>query len=529
MRIHYCRSARSIIDDTDRLLPVLKQAGVSQIWLGGSFSGKGRSAPDEVVEACAVLESLGFDAGASYIPVGHPGNSLNPEDSTLDLRIADTWRYRINRHGEPVYYIGDIEAGMIADNVTAVQQMRDAGIVQHFMDDDLRTGNWGPEIQGCFCDDCIQEFRRYSGREVDREDLSRAIEAAPVYDGGGRDLLRDWVAYQCHKVNTLMRAMALPGVELGLMVMHAGDERHGIDLHALRRMIPGLLVRVGEAHFSERDYGSPEGKAEELAGVLHHLNLVGRELAYSETTIFPPRALTPRSWVHKMRLALAAGLPNLFFMGGSWTIEGNYWEAEIGVLPGLRRFEERCAPHARLTPLHVAYGTHGSFGEAILPPVLPFMAGLPATPVRGAEAAQSAPANADVLLFAGEFHMTPEWREALPRYKHVIVDAAAVQRNPGVFGPEVRVLDGDLASGSDAVLAELRAVLNVAKVAFPRVVQGSDVSLFWLGEQVALLNLLDETNSVVVEHDGVRREVTLPPLAVVAAPLPTHGGDLLIA
>ena len=41
------------------------------------------------------------------------------------------------------------------------------------------------------------------------------------------------------------------GARNGIMVMHNGDRRHGIDIPLLRKLMPDNLVfRVGEAHLT---------------------------------------------------------------------------------------------------------------------------------------------------------------------------------------------------------------------------------------------------------------------------------------
>ncbi|MHB1357426.1 MAG: hypothetical protein ACYCZF_15775 [Anaerolineae bacterium] len=510
MRINYSLMPQGIMDEEHKLLPILRAAGVDQIWIVDYFFGHHVSTPELTVKARHIVESQGFDGqGIVSVPVGHPGNALNPEDLSLDLRIPEHWRYRINRHGKPVYFCADIEAHMIADNVAAVRLMADQGFTQFFMDDDLRQGNWGREIQGCFCDHCISEFCQHLGQTISRLELSLAIERMddPV-------VLEEWTAYQCLKVQSLMAALAEQGQQVGTMAMHHGDERHGLDLAALRHAYPDMLVRVGEMYFSDDDYGKTAGKVSQLVGILQHLKRVGRHNSYSETTIFPPRALSPANWIHKMKLTLAAGTENLFFMGGTWIIEDNYWQAEINALPGIKKLAVLAEPERRF-PIHVVSGTHGSCGEVIDPPTLPFLAGLPATPAR----ANDWPCGSEVLLAFGDYDLGKAWEGRMSRYTTVICDETALERNPFLRGSGATILPYKVAEDKPGALVALRHALAKTNPAYPWLVEGRDMCLFWVGDGVLILNMLAQVNPGVLALTQARRAFTLPPQAIAYAPL----------
>ena len=311
-----------------------------------------------------------------------------------------------------------------------------------------------------------------------------------------------------------MFALAEQAQQIGIMVMHHGDERHGLDLAALRAAYPDMLVRVGEMYFSDSDYGKTLGKVSQLMGILQHLRLVGRRNSYSETTIFPPRALSPANWVHKMKLTLAAGTENLFFMGGTWTIEDNYWQAEINALPSIKRLAALAEPERRF-PIHVVSGTHGALGEAIDPPTLPFLAGLPATPAR----ANDLPSGGEVLLAFGDYDLGKAWECQLIKYDTVICDEAALQRNPFLRDLGVTILPYHIADDKPAALVALRQALAKTNPSYPWLVEGRDTSLFWLGAGVLILNMLAQVNTGVLALAQARRAFSLPPQAIAYIPL----------
>ncbi len=346
------------------------------VWLYGFFFGKLWSPIEDMVKAAGLLREHGFEVGVIQLPVGHPGNGLNPDDETLDLHLPKHWRYRLNQDGLPVYYCAAIEPNMIEDNARSIRELKAAGFTQFFMDDDLRSGLWGERMSGCFSDRAIAGFNSAYRRNVDRAELLGAMG-----DDIDPALAKEWIAYQCDQLTGFMETMALPDVRVGLMVMHLGDERHGIDFSELKKRIPDCLFRVGEFHFDDRSFGTPEGKASEWFSMIYHLEAMGREYTFSETTVFPAKALSPANLIFKAKMALAAGIPNLLLMSGTWLITEEYWQSLALELPVLEALEESCARAERAYPIHVTYGTKG-YAEEIEPYTLPILAGLPVKPLR---------------------------------------------------------------------------------------------------------------------------------------------------
>lgn len=288
MHIHYNMNPQLVINEAEvqETLDLYKRSGIRTIWLWGYFFGRWWAPMADMIKAKEILLRNGFEVGVAQVPVGHPGNSLNPDDDTLDLSIPSRWRYRVGRDGKPVYFCADLDDTMQGDNVRAIEMLRDAGFEQIFYDDDLRQGNWGPSIEGCFCDDCLKAYNEAYNRRLSREALVRSLPGPD--EPGDSNIAQEWVEYLCGKISRLMNRSNLQGVRIGLQVMHLGDERHGIDVPGIRDANPGCMFRVGEGHFNDADFGNPQARAYDLFSVLHFLNLVPREQAFSETTVFPP-------------------------------------------------------------------------------------------------------------------------------------------------------------------------------------------------------------------------------------------------
>lgn len=323
--MNYSVSARDVLTNPEMgaRFDMMRRAGVNRVWLEGYFYGHHETAPEDIARARTRILDAGFESGIISLPVGHPGNSLNPDDPTLALRIPDSWRYRIDKNGNPVYFCADIDGTMIRDNTDAARVYAQMGFDMSFFDDDLRMGNWGKETQGCFCDDCISRFNeRFSLKET-RDTLRAYVEGAPDPDG----ILNMWRKFNCDKVTDMMVKTHIDGQRSGIMVMHDGDERHGISIPDIRRALPDCMFRVGEAHFSDADYAVPGGRASVAKSISHHLKLIGDCDAYSESTVFPARALSPENLLDKIRLEISLGLRHIFLMAGTWFLSEPYWKA----------------------------------------------------------------------------------------------------------------------------------------------------------------------------------------------------------
>lgn len=320
--INYSVSARDVMTNPEfpARLKWMKCAGVENLWLYGYFYGHHESDPELIHRARLRLMEEGFQTGVLSLPVGHPGNSLNPADPTLELAIHPSWHYRINRHGQKEYFIACIDEAMTAHNLAAAKEYAQMGFTRHFFDDDLRLGNWGTEVQGCFCDKCLDKFRARTGMKVSREPLAQAI-------GHDAQIRKAWIDYNCDKLTGFMRETDLPGMTSGIMVMHNGGRIHGISIPDIKAAVPDCMFRVGELHFDDVSYLAPGGKQSLSVSVKNHLALIGSNPAYSESTVFPAAAMSPENWIDKIRLEISLGLRNIFLMSGTWFFTEPYWNA----------------------------------------------------------------------------------------------------------------------------------------------------------------------------------------------------------
>ena len=321
--MNYSLSAQDVLTHPEmpKRLQQMRHAGVKHLWLYGFFYGHHESAPEQLIRARRRLLDEGFETGVLSLPVGHPGNSLNPEDPTLNLAIHNEWHYRIDRHGKKEYFIACIDDIMTRHNRSAAEMYAQMGFTRHFYDDDLRLGNWGEQVQGCFCDRCIQQFNDMHGLCLTRAQLAEACDGTT----GMEEIREAWIQFNCDKLTRFMRDTQVPGMASGIMVMHNGDRRHGISIPDIRRAVPGCMFRVGELHFNDASYATPKGQESLASSVRAHMALIGDNPVYSESTVFPAEALSPENLLHRIRLELSLGLRNIFLMSGTWYLSEPYW------------------------------------------------------------------------------------------------------------------------------------------------------------------------------------------------------------
>ncbi len=322
LKFHYFADVKKTLYDKEyeKSLALMKNAGVGTLWLFVSMTGRYLAECDEIIAAKRKLEDMGFETGALILPVGHPGNSLNPEEE-IELSLPRTWNYRVGADGNKEYFCACIDEVMTADNKKTVEFCREVGFTRLFFDDDLRLGNHGNRIRGCFCDRCLEKFARVAGKYYLREELSEACES-------GDALSEQWIDFNCKKLTNFMSEMAIPDIQIGIMVMHRGGRYHGIDIPSIKKAVPDCMFRVGELHFDDNSFEGDVGHADELDSMKTHMALAGdRELCYSETTVYPAKALSPENLIKKAELAIGLGIKNIFLMSGTWVMTDEYWHA----------------------------------------------------------------------------------------------------------------------------------------------------------------------------------------------------------
>lgn len=308
------------------LLGIMKNAGVSDIWMGSYLQGKWYKTPEELRVIADFLNSKGFNTHVLTVPLGHPGNAIDPSDPSLSEKKA-TWPNACDYDGS-LYSGTSIHEPIIEDNIEAHKLLAKEGFDILMLDDDFRLAKYPGKIGGCFCDDCKNEF--LSNYNYTSEDWKVLIES--VEKRNPTKVLRSWVDYICDKTYDMFATLqkATPEMELGIMVMYFGAEKAGIALDKYQ----DVPFRIGELMFGDKSFGKIKGKTDELFSALFHMRFIKPELAYSESTTYPSDALSAKNMAAKLSVSLFSDVRNTMFMSGLNAFPIENWET---IAPAMKK------------------------------------------------------------------------------------------------------------------------------------------------------------------------------------------------
>ncbi len=300
------------------LIGMMKVAGITDIWMGSYLQEKWFHTPKELKESAKFLKSKGFKSHVLTVPLGHPGNALDPANEALSATKGN-WKNACTFDGK-LFSGTSIHSPVVEDNIEAHKLLAAEGFDALFLDDDFRLARSPGQIGGCFCDDCKNEFlKKYNYAPDDWNVLIDSVEKR-----NPTKVLRSWVEYICDKEYNMFAALqkATPQMEIGIMVMYFGAEKAGIALDKYR----DVPFRVGEMMFSDKDFGRVKGKTDELFSTLFHMRFVKPELAYSESTTYPQDALSAKNMAAKLSVSLFSDVRNTMFMSGIQPFPVEYWK-----------------------------------------------------------------------------------------------------------------------------------------------------------------------------------------------------------
>jgi len=300
------------------LIDIMKEAGISDVWMGSYLQGKWFHTPEELRESADFLESKGFKSHVLTVPLGHPGNALDPANEALSV-TKENWKNACTFDGK-LFSGTSIHSPVVEDNIEAHKLLAAEGFDVLFLDDDFRLARSPGQIGGCFCDDCKNEFlQKYNYSSGDWDELIDSVDKR-----NPAKVLRSWVEYICDKEYDMFVALqkATPQMEIGIMVMYFGAEKAGIALEKYR----DVPFRVGEMMFGDKDFGSVKGKTDELFSALFHMRFIKPELAYSESTAYPQDALSAKNMAAKLSVSLFTDVRNTMFMSGIQPFPVEHWK-----------------------------------------------------------------------------------------------------------------------------------------------------------------------------------------------------------
>ena len=344
---HVCLSP-TIVEAEPQLVEVMREAGVSAIWLAGFFYGH-RPFSDELLQhARSRVERAGLEAHLVNVPLGHPGDSLGSTDGGFPLTPPQHWH--LARRADGRSFAGtSLHEPASEENAAALRQFRKRSFRRCFLDDDFRLARGPGEIAGCFCDDHRQLFLRAAGLP-DRcwTELLDDVQSRRL-----TPLLRSWLNYQCDALTASFRLQRRAfGGELGVMVMYLGAEKAGIRLADYRR----APFRVGELMFDDTSFKPVKGKTDELFSVLFHRRFASPENAYSETTAYPANALSAANMAAKLVISTIADVRHTMFMSGLTPFPREHWAVLGPAMRAQARLHDELAGQKPCGPLKHFWG-----------------------------------------------------------------------------------------------------------------------------------------------------------------------------
>lgn len=335
------------------VLHLAADAGVTDVWITGFLYGHWYY-PIELSERCRrQVEAAGMRAHIVDVPLGHPGDSLGSSEGA-PLIPPPHWRRALRADGSQSYGTS-IHPPAVQENVEAMRLRHHLGIKRIFLDDDFRLAVSPGSIGGCFCEEHLAAFAQRSGRSP--ADIAQLREEAR--DKRYSPVLHEWVDFICDELSGAWRAIqnAARPIELGIMVMYMGAEKAGIRLTDYRR----ALFRVGEAHFSDGDFGTLKGKTSELFSALMHRRFCTPDRAYSETTAYPAEALSARNMAAKLNVSLIADVRNTMLMSGITPFPMAHWDTLRPAFSHQRQLHAEIKGLTPKGPLKHFWGLHGRY------------------------------------------------------------------------------------------------------------------------------------------------------------------------
>jgi len=369
-RFHVSMSVEALSRDPE-LLDVVARAGASEVWLAAFFYGHWPWPMETLRRWRQEAERRGLGVSFINVPLGHPGDALGSSEAGFPLAPPKHWRLAVRPDGS-TYAGTSLHPPATEENVAALKRLREQGAKRVFVDDDFRLAVGPGVIGGCFCDDHRRQFLQRGGYPEKRWDELLA-------DVRGRSLtplLRDWVEFTCDQLTSSFRAQerAIGGRgHLGIMVMYLGAEKAGIRL----KDYAGALFRVGELMFDDGSFGTVKGKTDELFSALFHRRFVRPELAFSETTAFPPSSLSAKNIAAKLIVSTISDVRNTMFMGGVAPFPKSHWDVLGPAMKRQAALHELLGGHKPYGPLKLYWGEAARYVGDDRPFSLPLALGIP--------------------------------------------------------------------------------------------------------------------------------------------------------
>jgi len=339
------------LDADPELLDIVKKAGVTDIWVTGFMYGHWMYSIDRINVWRRRVEDAGLAAHVINVPLGHPGDSLGAKSGTIPLTPPTHWRLAIRPDGT-TYAGTSLHAPATEENADALRTLEAAGVTRVFVDDDFRLARGPGVIGGCFCDEHKKDFLNKHGYgETQWQELLESVRTRSF-----NPVLNAWIEYTCDQLTGSFKTQqaAAPKIQLGNMIMYLGAEKAGIRLDDYR----DAPFRVGELMFDDGSFSPVKGKTNELFSALFHRRFAKPELAFSETTAFPPDRLSAANMAAKLTTSTIADVRNTMFMSGIQAFPRTHWDTLAPAMKHNAAIHAKLAGHAPRGPFKHFWGEH---------------------------------------------------------------------------------------------------------------------------------------------------------------------------
>lgn len=493
-RYHLSISIDALEGDPD-LLKTVKEAGVHAVWLSCFYQGSWHRPIDELRKWQARAQELGLEVRHITVPLGHPSFTETPPDY-MPQDASLRWPKGQRPDGRQ-YYGVSLHPPITDDNVKALREIAGTkpGIV--FLDDDFRLAPSPDDIGGCFCPAHRDQFlQRHGLSEKDWNDLLAAVRQREF-----TPLVRKWVTDACDELTASFRtqqAALSPETALGIMVMYLGSEKAGIRLADYA----GVPVRVGELMFDDRSFSPVKGKTNELFSALFHRRFVTPELAYSETTAWPPDGLSAPNMAAKLAVSTISDVRNTMFMSGITPFPRTHWAV---LAPAMRQHAEwhrQLAGHVPRGPFKHFWGEDSRWVGDANPYSLFLALGIPFEVV-----SEPGPEGWVFLADADARAVTAGRLNS---------QGAAMLCRPSAGLDEARARN--IAEELESLFAFKQEILP--RIGAPHVVENVPVVCAWYptAHSVLLWNCSESSAPLTVKFGESQRNVTLEPLGLALLP-----------
>ena len=491
-RFHICLQPQAI-EDYPELPSLIREAGVTDIWLAGFLYGRWYLTPDELKKQAIILQKQGFRIHVINVPLGHPGASIGLEEGHQLNTPPVHWKNACALDGK-LYSGTSIHTPAQKENVQAIRQIREKGFESVFLDDDFRLARSPGQIGGCFCDECRQEFLNLYG--YNNSDWAGLLDSVTNRNPGL--ILRNWTAYACDKLFDMFVNLqkAAPQMSLGIMVMYLGSEKAGIPLDRFQQ----VPFRVGELMFDDKSFGRIKGKTDELFSSLFHRRFTQPDLAYSETTAYPADRLSAGNMAAKLNISLISDVRHTMFMSGLSPFPVSHWPALGPAMRKSARLHEKIAGHKPRGPLKHFWGWDSRLVGKDKPFSLFLALGIPF------EVVTELPADGWIFLSDEDARAVAEKR--LRPLTANLIARTDIKPDPGQFIPLGENLD-NLFSFKKSIIRKLQGI--------PFVQEDTPVVFSWYPTARAglLWNLTEKEQQYTVKcNDRILNQITVPALDV---------------